>query len=180
MEGLAPPERLDGLVAAIEARGGQVSRKANPDGTKTPYELNCTYFSALSDPDAGRSPRRDARPGDAHVRRFLSSQAVMLAFKGIPGLYFHSLVGTPNWTAGVEETGRARTINRRKFSRAELDEHSVDPTREAVFEGYRSLLNARRGEPAFHPEAAQTSWSSARRSSAWSGRRKTAAAGSPA
>ena len=151
LEGLAPPERLDGLVAAVEARGGQVSRRNNPDGSKTPYELNCTYFSALSDPDAGDS--REAR--DVHVRRFLSSQAVMLALRGIPGIYFHSLVGTPNWSEGVGETGRARTINRRKFDRAELDAHLSDPTAAAVFAGYQTLLDARRGEPAFHPEAPQ-------------------------
>ena len=152
LEGLAPPERLDGLVAAVEARGGRVSRRAHPDGSSTPYELNCTYFSALADPDAKDS----AEARELHVRRFLSSQAVMLALKGIPGIYFHSLVGTPNWQAGVEETGRARTINRRKFTRAGLDAHLSDPTAAAVFEGYKALLDARRGEPAFHPEAGQT------------------------
>ncbi len=151
LEGLAPPERLEGLVAAVEARGGQVSRRANADGSKTPYELNCTYFSALGDPDAGES----AAARDVHVRRFLSSQAVMLGLKGIPGIYFHSLVGTPNWTAGVAETGRARTINRRKFTRTELDEHLATPAAAAVFSGYQRLLNARRAEPAFHPEAPQ-------------------------
>ena len=152
LEGLAPPERLEGLVAAVEARGGQVSRRANADGSKTPYELNCTYFSALGDP--GAPDTADSR--DAHVRRFLSSQAVMLGLEGIPGIYFHSLVGTPNWTGGVKETGRARTINRRKFTRSELDEHLSQPTAAAVFAGYKQLLDARRSEPAFHPEATQT------------------------
>ena len=151
LEGLAPPDRLDGLVAAVEARGGQVSRRANADGSKTPYELNCTYFSALSDPDAGDS----VEASELHVRRFLSSQAVMLALKGIPGVYFHSLVGTSNWTGGVEQTGRARTINRRKFARSKLDAHLADPTRAAVFAGYKRLLAARRAEPAFHPEVPQ-------------------------
>ncbi|MFH5804863.1 alpha-amylase family glycosyl hydrolase [Alienimonas sp. DA493] len=152
LEGLAPPERLDGLVAAVEARGGQVSRRTNPDGSKTPYELNCTYFSALGDPSAGD----DEAAREAHVRRFLSSQAVMLALKGIPGIYFHSLVGTPNWVEGVAQTGRARTVNRRKFARTELDEHLRTPAAAAVFEGYIKLLNLRRAEPAFHPEAGQT------------------------
>ena len=147
LEGLAPPERLDGLVEAVEARGGQVSRRSNADGSKTPYELNCTYFSVLSDPAEGDP--------DLHVRRFLSSQAVMLALKGIPGIYFHSLVGTPNWTGGVEKTGRARTINRRKFDRAELDAHLSGSTAAAVFAGYKTLLDARRGQAAFHPEAPQ-------------------------
>ncbi|MEM9704271.1 MAG: DUF3459 domain-containing protein, partial [Planctomycetota bacterium] len=136
----------------VHACGGKVSFRANADGTQTPYELNCTYFSALSDPNADGS--EESR--DAHVRRFLSSQAVMLALKGIPGIYFHSLVGTPNWTDGVAETGRARTINRRKFTRSELDEHLRDPTSAAVFEGYQALLNLRRKFGNFHPESGQT------------------------
>ena len=148
LEGLVPPERLDGLVEAIEARGGRVSRRSHADGTKTPYELNCTYFSALADP-AGSD-------ADAHLRRFLSSQAVMLALRGIPGVYFHSLVGTPNWAAGVEGTGRARTINRRKFTRPELDAHLAADPPARVLEGYKNLLSVRRANPAFHPEADQT------------------------
>ncbi len=149
LEGLVAPERLDRLIQAVEARGGMVSKKRNFDGTESPYELNITYFSALSDPNS-TSP-------DLHAERFLASQSVMLALRGIPGIYFHSLVGTENDVAGFEQTGRARSLNRRKFDRGELDAILVDPVsaRCRVFDGYRHLLKTRIAQSAFHPEASQ-------------------------
>eukprot|EP00913_Durusdinium_trenchii_P028306 g26534.t1 len=149
LEGLVSAERFDRLVQAVRDRGGQVSLKRNPDGSDSPYELNTTYFSALGEPGG--------LPVDVHVRRFLSSQAIMLALKGIPGIYFHSLFATPNDHAGVEETGRARTINRRKFGLEELRDILSDPNgaEATTFAGYRKLLAVRVEQPAFHPNAPQ-------------------------
>ena len=81
------------------------------DGTESPYELNATYFSALSDP-------KDEKLGQA---RFQCSQAVALAMKGIPAIYFHSLCGSSNNRNGVRQTGHNRTINRKKWEIGELD-----------------------------------------------------------
>jgi len=149
LEGLVEPERLQKLVEAVLKRGGQVSTKRNADGSDSPYELNITYFSALGDPD-GLDPA-------THARKFLASQAIMVALQGIPGIYFHSLVGTENYLAGVAETGRARTINRRKFERGELDAILADEStaQRKVFDGYRRMLLMRIAQPAFHPDAAQ-------------------------
>lgn len=163
LEGLVGSERFDRLITAIRARGGHVSKKRNPDGSESPYELNVTYFSALGPPAESvpdTSSVRDTFRVDAelHVRRFLSSQAMMLALRGVPGVYSHSLLGTPNDISGVERTGRARSINRRKFRRDELDRLLSDSasTAKQVFDGYRRLLEARVAQPAFHPDAAQS------------------------
>jgi sucrose phosphorylase len=149
LEGLLPPERQQRLFAAVQARGGRISTRRNRDGTTSPYELNITYFSALSDP-ANPDPKR-------HVGRFLASQAFALGLRGIPGIYFHSLVATPNDREGVERTGRARSINRRKFELDELQAslRQPDGAPQMVLEGYRRLLAVRREQPAFHPEAPQ-------------------------
>lgn len=149
LEGLIPAERFDRLVGAVRQRGGHVSTRRRPDGTDSPYELNITYFSALAPEN-----RDDV---DLHVRRFLTTQAVMLTLQGMPAVYFHSLVGTPNDDEGVADTGRARTINRRKFGRAELDALLSDASspQRRVFDGYRELLRVRRSQPAFHPDAPQ-------------------------
>ncbi|MDY0170420.1 MAG: alpha-amylase family glycosyl hydrolase [Thermoguttaceae bacterium] len=172
LEGLMPPERFDRFIAAINARGGHVSTKRNADGTDSPYELNITYFSALGDPDPEKVTGtfcRNGPSGAAHktyqspfrdparqVRRFLAGQAVMLALRGVPAVYFHSLVGTPNDTEGVAATGRARSINRRKFSRDQLDAMlAPDSPQAEVLEGYRAMLAARIAQPAFHPDGDQ-------------------------
>ena len=149
LEGLVSQERLDRLIDAVRLRGGRVSTKRDTTGSDSPYELNITYFSALVDPE-------ESDP-EFSVRRFLSSQAVMLSLRGIPGIYFHSLLGTENDLAGVERTGRARSINRRKFALDELenilaDEHS---TQRRIFDEYRNMIRMRVSQPAFHPDAAQ-------------------------
>jgi len=93
LEGLIGEDRFGQLVDAIRRRGGLISTKRDADGTDTPYELNISYFDALSAPEAPDP--------ELHVRRFLASQAIMLSLRGIPGVYFHSLVGTPNDLSGV-------------------------------------------------------------------------------
>ena len=149
LEGLVSQERLDRLVEAVRLREGHVSTKRDSTGSISPYELNITYFSALTD-------SAESDPG-LSVRRFLSSQAVMLALQGVPGIYFHSLVGTKNDLIGVEQTGRSRSINRRKFARDELENilSEDNSTERRVFDGYRNMIRTRVRQPAFHPDAAQ-------------------------
>ena len=113
LEGLVTDERWDQLLQHVERQGGRISQRVNQDGSHSAYELNITYLDAL-----GHPCYRD--PAD-HARRFLASQAVMLGLQGIPGVYFHSLVGSPNDRQAVETTGHARRINRHKYLRSELD-----------------------------------------------------------
>jgi len=150
LEGLVSQERFDALVDGVRRRGGLVGTRRKPDGTDSPYELNVTYFSALDSPEG--------LPPDVHARRFLASQGVMLAVRGVPGIYFHSLVGTPNDQEGVERTGHNRSINRRKFEIDELRQILADESsaQRMVFEGYQKMLAVRTRQPAFHPDAEQT------------------------
>jgi len=149
LEGLLPDAELDALVERMQQKGGQVSRRENPDGFQTPYELNITYFEALSEPG-----RKDSNLG---IARFLCSQTIMLSLQGIPGIYFNSLIAAPNWLAGVEKTGQARTINRRKWGLAELEDLIGDAVQPAsrILTEYRRLLGIRRGQVAFHPDGPQ-------------------------
>lgn len=149
LEGLVSAERVDGLVDAVRRRGGLVGMRTKPDGTESPYELNISYVSALGSP-GGLST-------EEHARRFLTSQGLMLALRGVPGIYFHSLVGTRNYLEGVARTGQNRSINRRKFEAEELrgilsDETSLE---RKILDGYRRMLAVRIAQPAFHPDGGQ-------------------------
>ena len=146
LEGLVPQDRLDLLVAATKERGGLVSMWTMPDGTQRPYELNITYVDAM------KNPRSDDE--ELHARRFLASQAIMLAMKGIPGIYFHSLVGTPNYAPGVTESGIPRRINRRKYDYSELEAAiaTQGSAQQRIFVGYQNLLDTRIQQRAFHPD----------------------------
>jgi len=149
LEGIVPEGEFRDLVDGVAKRGGQVSRKTDPDGSESPYELNITYFDALSDPE-----NDDA---ELHVARFLCSQAVALALKGVPAVYIHSLLATRNDHEGVERTGRARSINRKQWDEQSLNALlEDDATANArVFREYVKLLRLRARHRAFHPDGAQ-------------------------
>lgn len=150
VEGILAPEEVAALVARARAHGGDVSFKTNSDGTSSPYELNVNYFDALSDPAGGE-------PLVLQARRFLASQAIQLAFVGVPGIYVHSLLGSRNWNEGVAQTGALRTINREKLWCDAVEGALDDPEslRSYVFYAYRDLIGHRTGERAFHPNGAQ-------------------------
>ncbi len=148
--GILSGEDVQALGAQIERHGGRVSYKTNPDGSQSPYELNCTWFDALSDPAS-------AEPSDLQIARFTASYAIMLALQGIPGIYVHSLIGSPNDQAGFARTGHNRTLNRGRWERGELAALLADPEQRAgaVLRRMRALISARRSEPAFHPNSPQ-------------------------
>lgn len=147
LEGILPHEEILDLADEIRKKGGFVSMRRLEDGSESPYELNSTYFSALSDPE-------DEELGMA---RFRCSQAVALVMKGIPAVYFHSLCGTPNDLDGFNETKRNRTVNRKKWKHDELTEllNEKESLPAQIFQWYSRTLRVRAGCPAFHPEAPQ-------------------------
>jgi len=149
-KGLLNSEQIQFLVDHCSARGGGVSYRALGDGTKDPYELNITYFDAL-----GFDGEEDGNA--TWIARFLVSQAIMLALSGVPGIYFHSLVGSRNDHQGVERTGRLRSINREQLDADTLYQSLSDPdSRTArVYAGFAQLLQARAAHTAFRPHSRQ-------------------------
>ena len=147
LEGVLPLSEIDRLADRVHRNGGHVSMRRRPDGTESPYEFNITYFDALKDPGVTDDP--------FHIARFLASQAVTLVLPGVPAVYIHSLLGSRNWTAGVEATGQARTINREKLSADIVATELADSCsiRARVFQSYGEMVRVRVRRPAFHPGA---------------------------
>jgi sucrose phosphorylase len=150
VEGILSPSEVKSLVDRTLAHGGYVSYKANTDGTQSAYELNISYFDALSNPNSSESL-------ELQVRRFLVSQAIMLSLAGVPGIYVHSLFGSRSHRAGVEQTGRYRSINREKFQRDQLEQDLAksNSLRHQVFYAYLDLIRTRISHQAFHPNGPQ-------------------------
>lgn len=147
LEGILPQTEILSLADEIRKRGGFVSMRTMADGSESPYELNSTYFSALSDP-------KDEKLG---MIRFQCSQAVALSMKGIPAVYFHSLCGTPNDLDGYKQTKLNRSVNRKKWNQDELNTllDNQDTLAAQIFSWYTRILRIRAGCPAFHPDAHQ-------------------------
>jgi sucrose phosphorylase len=132
------------LAKRAEEHGGQVGYKNNEDGSQSPYELNCNYMDLLSHQTETNSLR---------VRKMMLTQSVMLAIPGIPGIYFHSLVGSRNYYKGVKESGIKRRINREKLNFEVLSDELKSPNsiRNSIYSSYKQLLNIRTNEIAFNP-----------------------------
>jgi sucrose phosphorylase len=148
LEGIVNEERLAAVVSRVRRHGGEVSMRSKGDGTESPYELNITYIDAVADPQL---------PAAERTRRFMTTQAFMLAMQGMPAVYFQSLIGGPSDHAGMEESNQKRRINRRKFERQELEDLLADgdSSMGMVFEQYQRILGIRRRLPAMHPNASQ-------------------------
>ncbi len=147
-EGLLPADAIVALAEHSRHAGGEVGMRSLPDGSTAPYELNCTWFDLLA---AGLDER-------GAMARHLASHAVMLALRGVPAVYVHSLFGSSNDREGYAATGRARSLNRGRFTDpAALGAALVDPQHRAhtVLTGMRRLAELRISHPAFHPDAAQ-------------------------
>ncbi len=149
LEGLLPPEELRQLLDDMRAKGAYVSTRKNTEGKNVPYEINITYFDAFR--NAGN------RSAPWQIARFLLSQTLALSMRGIPGIYIHSLLATPNDRERVEVTSSTRSINRHPWNLEELEallEVSESSTALVMHE-YRRRIRIRRSCAAFHPDGIQ-------------------------
>lgn len=150
LRGILPEAEIERVVRQVQEHGGLVSYKSDVDGLPRPYELNINYFDALSNPNI-------EEPLDIQIDRFVTAHSVLFAMKGVPGIYFHSLVGSRGWLEGATASGQNRTINRRKFQKEELVDLLSDPsTRSArVFQQLAQMLKIRQAHSAFDPYSVQ-------------------------
>jgi len=148
LEGLLPAHDIKELAEAMKEYGGRISTRRNSDGSDSPYEMNITYLDALKYTRAGKD--------DLQTERFICSQTIMMSMKGIPAFYIHSLLGTHNYTEGIEKTGMARTINRRKWKAVELYPLLRNETQHAfILKELVRRMKIRKTIKAFHPDTDQ-------------------------
>jgi len=142
-------EEIEFLGKKANEHGGLVSYRDNREGGRSVYELNCSFIDLLTSKDEDNVIR---------AKRMMLTQTVMLAMPGVPGIYFHSLVGTRNFNDGVKMTGVNRSINRLKLNIDWLENQlSTEGTLEKmIFKSYKKLLSIRINESAFNPYGAFT------------------------
>jgi sucrose phosphorylase len=146
---LAPAD-IDRMLEQVKQHGGLASYRDNGDGTRTPYELNITWYSALNREDAGE-------PLELQVARFIASRAIALALAGVPGIYLPSVFGSKNDSDAVRAGAEARAINRDTIDVPALLSLLGDRRTWAskVARRFGRLIRTRIGAPAFHPQAPQ-------------------------
>jgi sucrose phosphorylase len=148
-EGILDDHERDALVERTRSHGGRISWAGRPDGSRTVYELNLSYLDALCTPEEARDP-------SVLAAKALAAHSILLAFLGVPAVYYHSLVGSPPDLEGMVTSRINRRINRAVLDADRLaDELRHDPRRRAVFTGMHHLLDVRRQHEAFTPFGSQ-------------------------
>ena len=147
---ILPREDIDFIVQMAREHGAFVSYKTGTDGKDEPYELNCTWFSAIN---------HDSVDEDIafQVKRFVASRSIAFVLQGVPAIYFHGLIGTYNDIGTVLKTKSKRDINRKRINEKELIEKLKDRnskfshiTRQLYWIGYIRVHQC-----AFHPNGDQ-------------------------
>ncbi|WP_312946927.1 sugar phosphorylase [Superficieibacter sp.] len=146
LRGILPEEEILQMVEQLQQQGALVNWKNNPDGSRSPYELNVTYMDALSHREAS---------DDERLARFVLAHAILLSFPGVPAVYIQSILGSRNDYAGVEKLGYNRAINRQKYNDLDIEQQlsTSDSLRSRVYHRLSQLIALRRQNKAFHPQS---------------------------
>jgi len=146
LRGIISETEIVDLVASLEKEGAKVNWKNNPDGTRSPYELNVTYMDALTPPLCS---------DDERLARFILAHALLLTFPGVPAVYIQSVLGSRNDYDGVARLGYNRAINRQKYSLQETERLLADPQhlRSRTLHSLTQLITVRQHHSAFHPDS---------------------------
>ena len=152
--GLRPVEKIldenaiKKLVKNTEKAGGKVSYRSEGKISK-PYELNISLYDAM------RFHLIDGDDGFQY-QRFISAHTILLSMEGIPAFYIHSLLGTKNDYKKMKHTSQNRSINRHQWNLKLINEKLNKNTHHRkVFNGLSRLIEIRKKQPAFHPNATQ-------------------------
>jgi len=147
---ILPKAEVDFMVQRARQHGAFVSYRTIKGGQEEPYEINSTWFSALNLDDA----REELA---LQVQRYVASRSIALVLRGVPGIYFHGLIGTSNDIPSVLKTKVKRDINRQVLQSEDLIASFREPHSKLaqLVEKFGQLLVLRRQYKAFHPNSDQ-------------------------
>lgn len=148
VEGLLSAAELESMRDKLQANGALLSWRELANGDKSIYEVNVSLFDAL---------RRESDGLDQTLDRMVLAHAVLLGLEGVPAIYLHSFLGTRNDEQRVLHTGHNRAINRHQWQLNDLTSVLDNATshHKQCLERIKSLIDVRRRQPAFHPNATQ-------------------------
>ncbi|MFC1580178.1 sugar phosphorylase [Thermodesulfobacteriota bacterium] len=143
-------KEIDFIVERAKKNGAYISYKMTEARTEEPYEINTTWWSALNREDSDE-------PLALQVKRIMASRCISFVIQGVPAVYAHGAVGTPNDHELVKETGVNRDVNRGVIDAKTLEERFKYPdSKNSLMRGWSNRTAVRRvRERAFHPHGPQ-------------------------
>ena len=147
-EGILNKKMISNLLKRLKKNGSRFSYRKIKNQSKKVYEANITIIDALKKTDFDNK-------GKFFFERYMSAHSIMIAFEGIPAIYFNSLFGTSNDEAKYIITGNNRDINRYRWSEKNILKVLKDKKskQSAFFDSFSNLLLVRKKQKAFHPNA---------------------------
>jgi len=133
--GLLDPTEIHDLVENIHLRSNGDSRQATGVAANNLdlYQVNCTYYDALGRDDTA----------------YLIARAIQFFVPGIPQVYYVGLLAGTNDMELLARSGVGRDINRRYYSRDQIEAALNKPVVERLIE----LIRIRNAHPAFNGES---------------------------
>ncbi len=148
VEGYLDQKSLSRFFKRIKKNGGQLSYRKIQNSSKKVYEANITLFNAFQKTDYDKR-------GKYFLERYISAHAIMIAFEGIPAIYFNSIFGTSNDEHKYIISGNKRDLNRYKWNKKRLESLLKDKdSKQSIF--YKKIMNLifiKKQNKAFHPNA---------------------------
>ena len=150
VKNILPAEDIENIVQTARKHGAFISYKSGQNGQQEPYEINTTWFSALNQDHSNEDIA-------FQVKRFVASRSIALALRGVPGIYFHGLIGTRNDIETARKTKSKRDINRKHIQANEILTQARDSKSRIshINEQLRPLLEIRVSQSAFNPTGEQ-------------------------
>lgn len=148
VEDILSDEQRKRMEESVLNSGGQISYRSMPDGSEVPYELNINYLDAITG---------EEKDTDKIVQKFMSAQCILISVVGMPGIYYHSILGSRNCYKDYMDSGIKRRINREKLDLDKLNEELKNPNslRRKVIDRYKEMLSIRKKNHVFSPNSPQ-------------------------
>ena len=148
VEGYLKKEKLSLLLNRLKKNGGQLSYRKVQGSSKKVYEANITLFNAFEKTDYDKK-------GKFFFERYISAHAIMIAFEGVPAIYFNSIFGTSNDEYKYIISGNKRDLNRYKWNKKRLDNllKNKSSKQNIFYKQILKLISIKKQNKAFHPNA---------------------------
>lgn len=150
VKGILTQPDIDFITQQATAHGAHISYKMTEDMSEEPYEINSTWWSAINADNCYEDVL-------LQVRRYVASRSIALVLQGIPAIYAHGTIGTPNDYELVKKSNHNRDINRGVIDSTSLAQAFKDPNSKlSLLRRYAGKLYLTRTEHrAFHPHGKQ-------------------------
>ena len=148
-EGLLSSKALKDFLYRLKKNGSKFSYRKIQNKSKKIYEANITVFDALK--------KTNYDNGKFSFERYISAHSIMIAFEGVPAVYFNSIFGTSNDEAKFVITGNNRDVNRYKWNLKNISNklNNKDSKEYYFYKKISNLLSIKKKQKAFHPNASR-------------------------